>query len=152
MNVFEDVREFHAFFGHTINDKPVWIEGNRENFRVGLIEEELKELKVALAAKDMVEVADALADLMYVTIGTAVEMGIPLQDVWEAVQKTNIEKAVYPRHSSGCDLEMSNPKNPARCTCGAVLYTETGKTKKPDGWTPPNDAIYHILRSKGYKD
>jgi predicted HAD superfamily Cof-like phosphohydrolase len=144
-DVFADVKEFHDFFGHTINNNPTWLSVDRTRFRLGLIDEETTELKDAISAHDMVEVADALADLIYVTIGTAVEMGIPLDHVWDMVHKANMRKGVRLKHDANCDLVLSNPANPQRCSCGAVIYTTTGKIAKPEGWKAPNDEIRFLL-------
>jgi predicted HAD superfamily Cof-like phosphohydrolase len=74
---------------------------------------------------DLVEVADALADLEYVTIGSAVTWGIPGHAVWEEVHASNLRKAGGPRHPV------------------------TGKALKPPGWTPPD--IEGVLKREAGK-
>jgi len=56
------VREYHQRFGCTVNDRPTWAGADEHRVRVALIEEELAELRNAGEARDLVEVADALAD------------------------------------------------------------------------------------------
>lgn len=143
---YRDVWEFHRFFGHSVGHKPRFLDNKRHEFRVKLIDEEFTEFKDAVITKDLVEAADALADLVYVVIGTAVEMGIPFEAVWRAVQYSNMDKRMNPKHSMTCALMQSPADAPERCNCGAVAYTETGKTKKPEGWIEPQGAIAEILK------
>lgn len=128
-DVFGDVLGFMAI-GHPdkIKTTPVGsINPDTEKLCVGLIEEELEELKKAFLAKDPVEGADALADLIYVLIFAAHCYGIPLRMVWKEVQKTNMDK--FPG--------------------GKVLRRESdGKIMKPEGWKPPD--IKGILEAYGY--
>lgn len=60
--------------------------------RVNFMCEELDEFEVSAHANDIVGAADALADLVYVAIGTAYMMGLPFQAIWDAVQKANMGK------------------------------------------------------------
>ncbi len=83
--------------------------------RVRLIVEELGELLSAIAQPDAVEVADALADLVYVVVGTAVAFGVDLPEVWDEVHTSNMRKF------------------------GSGSWTdEHGKIRKPSDWTPPD--------------
>ena len=79
---FESIKQFHNTFGLLINDKP-----NHDIFekdpktvqlRIDLIQEEFNELKEAIQNKDMVEIGDALADILYVTYGAGASFGIDL--------------------------------------------------------------------------
>jgi predicted HAD superfamily Cof-like phosphohydrolase len=81
-----------------------------------LITEEFNELCDAEEANDLVEIADALADIIYIACGTAVSYGIPLDKVFEEVHRSNMAKLVD----------------------GKVLRREDGKVQKPEGWTPPD--------------
>jgi len=96
------VAEFHAKHGAPELDHvatPEEIEARRD-LRVALIREESRELAEALgffdpmATADVVKVADALADLLYVTIGAALEWGIPIDRVFAEVHRSNMTKAV----------------------------------------------------------
>ena len=84
-----------------------------------LIKEEYTELELAKDANDLVEVADAIADLIWVAICMAQCYGIPLHRVWAEVNKTNMAK--FPD--------------------GKVIRREDGKILKPDGWKPPDIAL-----------
>lgn len=84
---------------------------------VNLIEEEFKELKVAIDNNDNVEVLDALLDIVVVTIGAMHSMGAEAEGGWKEVMRTNFAKV---------DSET-----------GKVRKREDGKVLKPQGWTPP---------------
>lgn len=84
------VREFHAKFG--VTDSPTPDISQHRDLRVRLIAEEFSELREALDANDAVEVADALADLLYVVIGSALQWGIPLDRVLAEVHRSNMTK------------------------------------------------------------
>ena len=84
---------------------------------VNLLEEEFKELKVAIDNNDNVEVLDALEDILVVTIGAIHSMGADGEGGWKEVMRTNFAKI---------DKET-----------GKVRKREDGKVLKPLGWTPP---------------
>lgn len=90
----EQVKEFHKTFNHPILDTPQIPDKKRCELRVKLLQEELDELKEAIENNDIVEVADALADLQYVLNGAALEFG--LGDKFEAlndeVHRSNMSK------------------------------------------------------------
>lgn len=144
MSKTDDVREFHRFFGHSVAMIPQLLSDERINNRYQWMQEELREFHEAMCKKDITEMADALVDLVYFAIGTAVEMGIPFDQVWELVHKANMAKAMKPRHHPQCPL-IIEWTHPERCTCGAVVYKEDGKTAKPEGWKAPDDAIRFLL-------
>jgi len=93
MNVQEMVLEFHQVYGGPIGLQPS-IEVPREliDLRIRLINEEFTELKDALAANDLIEVADGLADLAYVVFGAAITFGIDLDRVVAEVHRSNLSK------------------------------------------------------------
>jgi predicted HAD superfamily Cof-like phosphohydrolase len=82
-----------------------------------LIIEEYNELYEAYTNKDIVEIADACADLKWVIEGLEHTLNIPQQEVWNEVARSNLQKI-------GPD--------------GKVLKREDGKVMKPEGWTPPD--------------
>jgi predicted HAD superfamily Cof-like phosphohydrolase len=91
------VRQFHEVYGLKIEDKPVQkYDPDTVNLRKNLVREEFEELMEALDLPDghekTIAVADALADLLYVVHGTAVSFGIPLDQVFEEVQRSNMSK------------------------------------------------------------
>ena len=93
---------------------------NQEQFNlyIDLIDEEVKELKDAIAACDPVEIVDALEDIVVVTIGAMHSMGADGEGGWKEVMRTNFAKI---------DKET-----------GKVRKREDGKVLKPLGWTPPD--------------
>ena len=87
------------------------------NLYTKLIEEEFKELKVAIDDNDKVETLDALIDILVVTIGALHSFGADVEGAWREVMNTNFAKI---------DHET-----------GKVRKREDGKILKPLGWTPP---------------
>lgn len=121
------VREFHATFGHPVANEPGLIPKARALRRVEWLQEELDELKDAIEAGDLVEVADALGDLKYLTEGTAIEFGIPLEDVFREIQGSNMSK-----------LDEN----------GQPIYADSGKILKgPNFWEPD---LAPILKGAGW--
>jgi len=86
------VRDFHERFGLSRNDSPVWPGEVAHRLRVNLIEEELAELRNAGETHDLVEIADALGDLLYVVYGAAVTYGIDLEPVFSEIHRSNMSK------------------------------------------------------------
>lgn len=119
----EMVREFHEAFGLVIRDTPdaAAVEGHEVELRTALQSEEMEELRRAMWEGDLTEVADALADLIYVLYGTALHYGIDLDAVVREVHRSNMTKL-------GPD--------------GQPTYRDDGKVLKPDTFEPPNiDAV-----------
>jgi predicted HAD superfamily Cof-like phosphohydrolase len=109
------VGEFHRKFGQPINASG-FPSFSRTSLRITLINEECnKELIPAMIREDMAETTDAMCDLIYVVLGTAMEMGIDLEPFFNEVHRTNMLKEG-----------------------GAVR--EDGKILKPEGWKPPRIA------------
>jgi predicted HAD superfamily Cof-like phosphohydrolase len=89
---FADVFQFHTKFGLPYPVKPQLLEQDVMEFRHKFMEEELDEMTSAYMAGDLAGVADALIDLVYVAMGTAVMMGLPWQLLWDEVQRANMSK------------------------------------------------------------
>ena len=79
-------------FGQEIKTKPSFSNDKVNSLRYDLIKEELEELKVAMEKKDLLEVADALTDILYVTYGAGHAFGINLDKCFEEVQNSNMSK------------------------------------------------------------
>tara|TARA_B110000196_G_C20627063_1_gene422200 strand:+ start:170 stop:541 length:372 start_codon:yes stop_codon:yes gene_type:complete len=92
MTNFEKVKNFMETFGQEVKKKPSFSSKKINNLRYDLIKEELEELKEALDKKDLIEVADALTDILYVTYGAGHAFGINLDDCFEEVQQSNMSK------------------------------------------------------------
>ena len=94
-NYLESVSEFHKTFGAPILETPQIPSKERCELRVSLLQEELNELKEAIEKGDVVEVADALADLQYVLSGAVLEFGLgdKFDTLFDEVQRSNMSKA-----------------------------------------------------------
>lgn len=117
----ERVREFHEVMGAPVRRRPDLATAEERELRKRLITEERDELFEALDAEDVIGVADALADLLYVTYGTAVQFGIPIEAVFREVHRSNITKR-------------------------GGTKDEGGKFLKPSWYQPPD--IWSILKSR----
>ena len=92
MTNFEKVGEFMKTFGQEVKSKSSLSSDKINILRINLIEEELDELKQAINQKNLLEVADALTDILYVTYGAGHAFGINLDKCFEEVQNSNMSK------------------------------------------------------------
>tara|TARA_B100000795_G_C22754308_1_gene420810 strand:- start:1123 stop:1464 length:342 start_codon:yes stop_codon:yes gene_type:complete len=104
-------------FGQEVKNKPSFSSDKINSLRYDLIKEELDELKVAIDNKDILEVADALTDILYVTYGAGHAFGINLDECFDEVQNSNMSKL-------GID--------------GNAIYNEDGKVMKGPNYFKPN--------------
>jgi len=102
--VQEKVAEFHRKYGYANPDKPTLVGPEAWDARAKLIREELAEYERACENGDLVEIADALADLTYVVVGTAVVHGMDLQPLLDEVHRSNMTK----------DPAADNPMKPVK--------------------------------------
>lgn len=116
--LLRDVAAFHRLTGVPILGMPRIPEQPRIDLRLKLWREEHDELAEAVASCSLPKIAQEMADVVYVTVGAALEFGIPLDRVWAEVQRANLGKA--------------DP------VTGKVRRREDGKILKPDGWQPPD--------------
>lgn len=86
------VQDFHTKFGFTINETPTLIDMELGAIRHFHTEKELRELADAIAQRDLVEIADALADLLYFVYGTGVAYGLDLESIFAEVHRSNMTK------------------------------------------------------------
>ena len=112
---FEKVAEFMTAFGQTVETEPTWT--SVSELRYDLIDEELKELRQAIDERNIVEVADALTDLLYVVYGAGHSFGLDLDKCFEEVHSSNMTKL-------GPD--------------GKPIYREDGKVLKGPNYSEPN--------------
>ena len=117
MSNFNKVKTFMKTFGQEVKNKPSFSNDKINSLRYDLIKEELEELKVAMENKDLLEVADALTDILYVTYGAGHAFGIDLDKCFEEVQSSNMSK-------------LDENKNP--------IYNELGKVMKGPNYFKPN--------------
>ena len=92
MSNFNKVKTFMETFNQEVKTKPSFSTDKINNLRYDLIKEELEELKEAMKNKDLLEVADALTDILYVTYGAGHAFGIDLDQCFEEVQNSNMSK------------------------------------------------------------
>ena len=90
----EQVKAFHEAFGHPVADKPTLVERDLWFLRGTLLGEELEEYAEACEAGDIVEVADALADQLYILLGTMQVHGMAdkIEEIFDEVQRSNMSK------------------------------------------------------------
>ena len=92
MTNFQKVKKFMVTFGQEVKSKPSFSSEKINKLRFNLIKEELDEFKQALGNNDLLEVADALTDILYVTYGAGHAFGIDLDACFEEVQNSNMSK------------------------------------------------------------
>ena len=89
---FEKVKIFMKTFGQEVKEKSSFSSDKINKLRINLIKEELEELKIAIDTKNLIEVADALTDILYVTYGAGHAFGINLDRCFDEVQQSNMSK------------------------------------------------------------
>ncbi len=118
------VAEFHKTFNAPILDLPQIPSKERCKLRVQLLQEELDELKQAIADNDLVEIADALCDLQYVLSGAVLEFGLGEKFVtlFNEVQRSNMSKACSTQEEADATVEHYKEK-------GQDAYSEVSGEK-----------------------
>ncbi len=117
MSNFSKVGTFMKIFGQDVKTKPSFSTDKINKLRMDLIKEELDELTEAMKNKDLLEVADALTDILYVTYGAGHAFGIDLDKCFEEVQNSNMSK-----------LDEN----------GKPIYNEAGKVMKGPNYFKPD--------------
>ena len=92
MTNFEKVKTFMKTFGQEVKEKSSFSSDKINELRFNLIKEELEELRIAMDNKNLVEVADALTDILYVAYGAGHAFGINLDKCFNEVQQSNMSK------------------------------------------------------------
>ncbi|MFD3163813.1 hypothetical protein [Herpetosiphon sp. NSE202] len=121
------VRAFHEAIGMELPDSPQLPPIAVQALRQTLLQEEYTELQAALAAGDLVAIAQEAADLLYVTYGLCLAYGIELNPVFAEVHRANLAKTTGPRRADGKQL-------------------------KPADWQPPDVASVLVQQSKASFD
>ena len=117
MTNFEKVGLFMKTFGQEVKTKPELSNDKINDLRISLINEELEELKKAIEDNDVLEVADALTDILYVAYGAGHAFGINLDKCFNEVQESNMSK-----------LDSN----------GKPIYNESGKVMKGPNYFKPD--------------
>ena len=121
MTNFEKVKLFMKTYGQEVKDKAGFSDAKTNKLRIDLIKEELEELTKAMQDENLLEVADALTDILYVTYGAGHAFGINLDKCFEEVQNSNMSKL-------GED--------------GKPIYNEAGKVMKGPNYFKPDLSKY----------
>ena len=121
MTNFEKVRLFMKTYGQEVKDIAEFSDAKTNKLRIDLIKEELEELTQAMNDKNLLEVADALTDILYVTYGAGHAFGIDLDKCFDEVQNSNMSKL-------GED--------------GKPIYNEAGKVMKGPNYFKPDLSKY----------
>lgn len=119
MTPFQKLREFHSAFGALVGENPSLPDAETRALRIRILKEEWEEYLKAEEENDLVEIADALADMIYIAYGTGVAYGLPMDAIFDEVHRSNMAKL-------GPD--------------GKPIRRDDGKILKPEGWTPPDVA------------
>ena len=117
MTNFEKVGTFMKTFGQEVKLRPSMSSAKINKLRLSLIKEEFNELETAMNKKDLVEIADALTDILYVTYGAGHAFGINLDKCFDEVQNSNMSK-----------LDEN----------GEPIYNESGKVMKGPNYFKPD--------------
>ena len=117
MTNFEKVKEFMTTFGQEVKNKAEFPNEKVVELRKKLIDEEFNELKEAINENNLIEVADALTDILVVTYGAGVAFGIDLDKCFKEVHRSNMSK-------------LSEDGKP--------IYNEFGKVMKGPNYSKPN--------------
>ena len=117
MTNFQKVKKFMETFGQEVKSQPSLSSNKINELRYNLIKEELEEFKHAIDNNDLLEVADALTDILYVTYGAGHAFGIDLDSCFDEVQNSNMSKL-------GKD--------------GKPIYNEAGKVMKGPNYFKPD--------------
>ena len=117
MTNFEKVKTFMKTFGQEVKEKSSFSSDKINELRFNLIKEELEELRIAMNTKNLVEVADALTDILYVAYGAGHAFGINLDKCFDEVQQSNMSK-------------LDDHGNP--------IYNDTGKVMKGPKYFKPD--------------
>ncbi len=117
MTNFQKVKVFMETFGQEVKEKTEFPDSKTTELRYNLIKEELDELRDAIDQKDIIEIADALTDILYVTYGAGHAFGIDLDKCFNEVQESNMSKLA----------ENNTP-----------IYNENGKVMKGPNYFKPN--------------
>jgi predicted HAD superfamily Cof-like phosphohydrolase len=124
-NELNCVKTFHRKFNFIVNEKPTHLTTRLLAERIHCMQEELDEFKSGAKQQDMAEMADALVDLVYFALGTAVMMGLPWDRLFADVQRANMQKVR-----------------------GMTKRGFVFDACKPVGWVAP--LTEHILAESGY--
>lgn len=117
INKLQMVYEFHKKFNSHISSSPTLPKDDERSLRISLLSEEYQEYLLGEKNNDLVEIADALGDMLYIIYGTAVSYGLPIDAIFQEIHDSNMSKL---------------DKN------GNPIYREDGKILKGDNYFKPD--------------
>jgi predicted HAD superfamily Cof-like phosphohydrolase len=121
--MIDDVMDMHEKFGFRISERPTRLDDVTLIHRANCLQEEVEEFFDAVANGLLADQADALIDLVYFALGTAIMMGLPWQELWDDVHRANMAKVK-----------------------GMTKRGMSEDLMKPDGWVPPK--TWEILNDR----
>jgi predicted HAD superfamily Cof-like phosphohydrolase len=127
--MLNEVKLFRYKMGLPLGSKPHLLSSEHASYHARFILEELSEFLMANEEQNLVDAADALADLTYVVLGCALHMGLPFDEIFQAVHHSNMLKEIAPsdvRSKRGMHFNLTKPKD----------------------WLPPEVAIRKLIESK----
>jgi len=124
---YADVLEFRKKMEISIGEKPKLLSLEEFIFNMDFLVEELSEFAEAHENSSLIDAADAIVDLIYVAIGTAITMGLPLNELWDIVHTANMSKEKV--------ADASESKR-----------NSTNDVKKPEGFVSPETKIAEVLK------
>lgn len=113
----QKVKEFQKAFNSNIGITSALPDSSERELRIKLLKEEFEEYIDGENNNDLVEIADALGDMLYIIYGTAVSYGIPLEEIFDEIHRSNMSK-------------LGEDGNP--------IFREDGKVLKSSNYSPPN--------------
>jgi predicted HAD superfamily Cof-like phosphohydrolase len=129
VNYLEQVAQFMYKHKQTIRIVPAIPESMDERtLRVKLIAEEAEELINAIRRDDLVEIADGIAGLLYVTFGTALTYGLPIESLFMEVHKSNMSKPKLGHDDAGVKVPKGTYRRPQ---LAAIIQSVIDLAKKP---------------------
>ena len=130
-NMFYDVYEFHKKFQIPLEKYPAFPQEELLQFRMKFMREELQEFEEAVKHKNIVKAFDALIDMVYVVLGTAIIMNVPFPKGWDIVHHANMAK-----------VRAKHARDSKRGSTFDVV--------KPPDWVPPDMMLHSVLLKHEY--
>lgn len=140
MSHIKDVEKFHKKFGLLRSKTPRQLTQRKLQERVEFMQEELDEFAVGMINKSFEAQADALIDLVYVAMGTAVMMGLPWKELWDDVQRANMSKVRGTTHR-GHAVDVCKPKGWQGPQTMRILSLRGYLDHAPEADDPEHEAI-----------
>lgn len=126
------VESFHKTFEIVVRQVPTELDSETKQLRLNLIQEEFDEFKEAMSSGDLVAVAKELADLLYVTYGTAVSYGIDIEQVFQEVHRSNMSKVGGYKRADG---KWVKPPTYSPADIESILNIQRARKRRDEGFS-----------------